>query len=346
MKRCPKCLKILELDDKFCPECGSKTNIDAKEIKNIAKEINEDIQEALNEPKNESSDMLINYKQYLDKEPKYKKVLRIIVNIFFILCALGALVEAYDYFVYYDLPITAMVNVVTAIVLALFVVFNHKKHKLRWVFLVIAFGLLAILGSVEDSELIKEIDWSTIKMNDVVPNLHINEGEIYTNSNEYLSIGNICDVDEDSYNEYVKECKDAGFIIDMFEDDYSFEAYNVDGYRLQLYFYDDTLDLYCNAPINMNDIYWPNSYVAELLPEPDNLYGKIDYDSIDSFSVYLGDMSYEDFITYTDECIDGYFGDNYYRYEYHFSGTYENYHLNVTYEGFNIVHISIYNTEN
>lgn len=345
MKKCPNCQIILEEDDKFCPECGTKIDAEDANVEKLAKEINEDIKEALNETKNESSDMLINYKHYLKKESKVKKILKIIIYVFLAICALGFVSLAYDYYVYYDQPLTAITNLVIALLLILFIILNYKNKKFAYVFLVISFVLMPLSNKVEEVESLDVIDWSIIKLGDYVPELDIYKGEIYTNSNESLNIGNIQDFDVVDYHTYIEECKDFGYVIDVYEDEYTFNAYNEDGYRLKLYYYDDVLDLYCDGPINMNYFYWPTSSIASLLPEPSYLYGKIDYDSVDSLSIYLGDMTYEDFIDYTNECIEGNFGEDYYRHDDYFSGTYENYHLNISYEGYNTIYINIYNTD-
>ena len=97
-----------------------------------------------------------------------------------------------------------------------------------------------------------------------------------------------------------------------------------------------------NAPIQMTEISWPSSGPAKLIPKPSFSVGKISSDYDWAFSVYLGDMTIDDFNAYVDKCIDKGFEKDY-RSEHYFSADKgDDISLTVEYVGFNTIVISIY----
>lgn len=97
-----------------------------------------------------------------------------------------------------------------------------------------------------------------------------------------------------------------------------------------------------NAPIQMTEISWPSSGPAKLIPKPSFSVGKISSDYDWAFSVYLGDMTIDDFNAYVDKCIDKGFEKDY-RSEHYFSADKgDDISLTVEYVGFNTIVIRIY----
>ncbi len=104
----------------------------------------------------------------------------------------------------------------------------------------------------------------------------------------------------------------------------------------------EKMSITIKAPLELQTISWPSSGPATLLPTPSFSIGKIssDYDWV--FSVYIGDMTIDDFNAYIDECINNGSEKNY-RSEHYFSAEQgDDIRLTVEYKGFNIILISIY----
>lgn len=94
--------------------------------------------------------------------------------------------------------------------------------------------------------------------------------------------------------------------------------------------------------MEMSPITWPSSKAANQLPVPKSIFGKFSYENEDSFVVYIGNTSMEDYEKYVKACSDKGFtvnyskGDDWY-YAYNNSG----WHLSLKYEGNNIMSIGI-----
>lgn len=58
------------------------------------------------------------------------------------------------------------------------------------------------------------------------------------------------------------------------------------------------------APMEFSKISWPSSGPATLIPKPSFEVGKISSDYDWAFSVYIGDMTLDEFNSYVDKCID------------------------------------------
>lgn len=182
-----------------------------------------------------------------------------------------------------------------------------------------------------------------IVLKDVVPSFKTDKGEIHTNTEEELWI-DVYNISEEQYIDYVKLCKDNGFIVDPEEDSISYDAYNDDGYKLELLYNSDETELSLNlyAPMQMKKLKWPEEGVAASLPIPKSKVGVIEWEHSDSFLIYVGETSIDDYRDYVDSCISTGFdidysrGDDYYNAE-NASG----YSLSVYYEGNNIMSVRV-----
>ena len=186
-------------------------------------------------------------------------------------------------------------------------------------------------------------DWNEIYLNDMLPAPESNKGEINFNTESELMLS-VTGISEAQYNEYKQACQGKGFIIDSEETLTSYKAYNNDGYILDLFYHDsaEELTIQLQEPIIMGELKWPTQGVASSFPVPESTVGKIEWEHSDSFLIYVGEMSIEDYNTYVSKCIDAGFdinydkGDTYYRAE-----NAEGYNLSLKYEGFNIVFIRV-----
>ena len=219
-----------------------------------------------------------------------------------------------------------------------------KPFYKRWWFILIAvilvLGIVASLTGNKGSKKDK-IDWSTMILKDVIPEPPSNKGTLYENSDEELWV-DLDGITDEQYNTYLNECIDRGFTVDAEKSSYSYEAYNEEGYSLKLSHISDGLDITLNASMQMGTISWPTGTAGSLIPAPKSTTGKFNYEYDKSFSVYVGDTSQADYDEYVTACSDNGFtidydkGEKYYR-----ADNEDGYHLSLSYEGNNIMLVSI-----
>ena len=218
---------------------------------------------------------------------------------------------------------------------------KYKNKKLKIIVLIVLVIIcLSTFGKSKDME---RIDWDEISLSQVLPDPKLKKGKIIANTKEEIFIY-LYKADEDKFINYKDKCIDVGFDIDYEENTNSYEAYNSEGYKLDLtYFRSDKemrIELY--APIDTEVLYWPNSEPAKLLPVPKSTLGKFEWENSKGFFVYIANMSFSDYKEYVNICeergfdIDYSKGDSYY-----YADHEEGYHIYISYEGFNIMSVKI-----
>ena len=109
-----------------------------------------------------------------------------------------------------------------------------------------------------------------------------------------------------------------GYTIDINTSGNDFTAFDENGYEVELHLYDDTMRIELSAPIEMGNLNWPKSEIANLLPMPASTIGKVTRDDTTGCYIYVGETSIDDFGTYEDQCAEKGFsvdyekGDRYY----------------------------------
>lgn len=222
---------------------------------------------------------------------------------------------------------------------------KRKKSffKRGWFILLVVIEVIAIVRSIDGVEREEEkiFVWSDMLLGDILPEPPVNKGDIHNNSTNELWI-NIEDVSNSQYAQYVKACRDKGFTIDEesgFSD--SFKAYNDQGYRLSLE-YIFSLEIHLEAPMQLDNISWPDSTAGKLLPVPKSTIGKFSSESDDGFSVDVGNTSKDDFAAYVSACSDNGFNIDYDKGDtYYYADNADGWHISLTYEGGNIMSIDI-----
>ena len=224
-------------------------------------------------------------------------------------------------------------------------VIKEKKRNLRTLVTIIAFVLLIPFLSLYSVDVDKAVDieWSDIVLGDVIPQPESNRGEITFNSESelYISIHNMS---QSQYNDYVSACKEKGFTIDIDESSISFSAYNQDGYKLSLTYFesDSEMSIDLDPPMEMGEIQWPNSDIAKLLPTPSSNIGNISWENSGGFVIYIGNTTKAEYNQYVNACsakgfnVDYNKGDDYY-----YADNADGYHVSLRYEGNNIMCVQI-----
>lgn len=220
---------------------------------------------------------------------------------------------------------------------------NHRKRKpfyRRWWFiLLVLVAILVGFSKVMDHE--AEIDWNEVELIGIVPTPPSKIGTIFTNSDEKLR-ASLDEVSDSQYNDYVKACVNNGFTVDAVKDSNSYEAYNEDGYYLDISHYGDGLRITVEAPMELGVIQWPASTAGNLLPAPQSTIGKFSYEHDDSFLVYIGDTSKSDYNSYVIACSDSGFTIDYSKSDTSYSAdNADGWHILVKYEGSSIMSICI-----
>ena len=215
-------------------------------------------------------------------------------------------------------------------------------YKKWWFYLIATVVLIAIIGEILDGKGKGEkIEWSKIELRDQLPEPPSSKGTLFENSDEKFDAF-LDRVSDGQYNDYLDACVDKGFTVDTDKSSYSYKAYNVDGYSLDMSHIGDSLSITLKAPMKFGSITWPSSTVGNMLPTPKSTTGKFSYEHDDSFFVYVGETSRDDYDQYVADCsangfnIDYDKGDTYY-----WADNADGYHISLKYEGNNIMTVEI-----
>ncbi len=213
------------------------------------------------------------------------------------------------------------------------------------------------LPSMEEFDLDKflnsytELIWPDHGLATKIPDPEVEYGKDLFNSDEFFSV-TLQDIEDGNYfQEYIDRCSDMGYTVDcelQGEDNSSqyYQAYNEEGYKLVLYYesYAETVEISLNLPIGNKIFEWSDSDIAQSIPRTKSNTGSVETDDDEYFSVYVTNMTLEDYKQYVQACKDAGFTSTY---DYEEEENYyylekDDYELNLSYEGFNTVYIEVY----
>lgn len=231
-----------------------------------------------------------------------------------------------------------------------------KKKKRPVVIIVLVIAALLVLGlfsqctrscmgAMGTSHSSAE-DWPRGTLAQMLPSLDI-KCEFVSESDDSLYVDVSQGMDREAYDAYVSACKERGFAVDANEDSDSYEAWNGDGYRLSLTFWDlgsnAAMHINLDAPKAADDLVWPDYGLATLVPNPNKAKGSIAVDSASQLTVYVGDVTEEEFDSYVKECMAAGFDVDHSKSDMSYSADDAAGHsLHVVYEGFKVMSISLY----
>ena len=186
--------------------------------------------------------------------------------------------------------------------------------------------------------------WSDeIVLSNIIPEVKGTVDHTYENTEEKMWI-DFDSVDDNQYKDYITACKDRGFTVEEESDSYKFEAFNADGYKLELTHFsgDDSLSVELEAPMEMDEIIFPIGQAGKLVPKPKSTFGKINFEYDNNFCLYLGKTPKSDYNTYVSACIDKGFTVDYSKSDTHFYAyNSDGWHLDLSYEGNNVMFIRV-----
>lgn len=226
---------------------------------------------------------------------------------------------------------------------------NIIKTPKNWLYKIpLILALILILPyfssyNTYNSNRVKNFKWDDIVLNHVIPKPKPLFGEIISNSKDGLSL-EIYKTSSNQYDKYVEACKDKGFTVDLEQLGNSFYAYNTEGYKLNLDYYEPEKRMKINLdiPMQLGTLKWPDSEYAKLIPIPESKVGKIEKDDETGLVVYVGEMPKESFNNYIKLCADnGFKIDSYENNKSYTAKNADGYKINVEYRGYNIIKITV-----
>lgn len=191
------------------------------------------------------------------------------------------------------------------------------------------------------------LNWSELELGNKLPKPKKLDGEILSDNSEYLSL-EMNNVSEEDFNDYMKECKNAGYNVDIAYESLGsmYEAFNEEGYNLYLSYYSSEKTMHINlsepATVKMKDFEWPDNDLCSLLPAPKSNFGYFNSNSSSYLSVSIGNTSVQDFEDYVEACQDSGFNVDYYSSDNSYSAkNSDGYSLYVKYAGVNVMEITL-----
>lgn len=355
-KNCTNCGGQLVIDSNLetttCPYCGTKYNTSELlgESDDVRKEkIKQNAVRDVELSKLEHQKEMANKWEAKEDKLAFKKgILSKVLIIFAILC--GLLCAA----AFNDGDILA--GIVALVQVALFVaawamgmqIIKEPVKGIRILLTVVGFLLIIVFMAASDlssnSSIEEDIVWEEMELGSLIPDPDSNSGIIYENSESELNIS-VNDIAEEAYKDYVKQCEVLGFTVDKDKSETMFEAYNSDGYKLSLSYYDfsEELSIKLDAPMEMSEYQWPNSDLAKLVPVPKSNVGSISYENSKEFYIYVGNTSLDEYNDYINECQNSGFNVDYRKNDNIYEANDANGNrIYLSYEGNNIFSIHVY----
>ena len=228
---------------------------------------------------------------------------------------------------------------------------KSKKVYRKWVAIgvVLIVPIVVLQGIKVEPQLgtpAKEINWGDYELADKIPKVDKEKNvKVKEETDENLSI-EIQVLDEDEYTAYIRKCKKKGYVIDQRRSSYEYSAFNEEGFKISLTYITD-LDVEISKPMTFSDFEWPSEGPALKIPKIGTKKGKVEEDTSSHFEVYIPDKTKDYFEKYVKKCKDSGFTSDYRKDEFSFEGEYQglisyDYEIEVDYEGFNILHVSVY----
>lgn len=217
-------------------------------------------------------------------------------------------------------------------------------YKTWWFITIIAVALVAILVigfTISNSKKGPKIEWSKLVLGEHLPEAKDAYGRVITNSDEYLSI-EISDVKQDYVKNYKDACINYGYTVESENSGTRYEAFNSEGYKLELSIYSKEFNIHLEAPEKFSEIEWPTRGIGATLPAPKSNLGRISYDNSESFIVHIGKTTISDFKEYIKKCEDKGFTIDYKKDEKYYSAkNSDGLELKIRYTGANTMEVSL-----
>lgn len=328
--KCSKCGAELSENTKFCSYCGQKVDQIEEVDSNVSVPKNyAEAQRATYEPTTEQYTSInkngnnTHIKKDTEKNNKFwkslnplEKIATLSLALFTVMCIIAFLSGK---------PFAGVIAIlqITLIVFALMIKRQKIKITKGWLktlAIVLSFTLVVPYlvtfsantntvketkpsGSKVNTEEYKKFKWSDVVLGDMIPEPESHFGEIIHNTDEYLMI-DVFKIKAKQYSEYVNACTKKGFTVEAEKTEYSYNAFNKDGYELDLYYDEDEteMSITLDAPEEYGELDWPDNEITKLIPKPKAKVGKVEESSLYDFCAYIGETSLDDYQEYVKLC--------------------------------------------
>ncbi len=209
--------------------------------------------------------------------------------------------------------------------------------------LVVVYIISSLIASFKNSY-VEEFEWPKTGLSTYIPKPSSTKGEINFNDDEEFWL-DVEGYSVSEYEAYIEECKSIGFSIDSNKSSMEYEAYNEDGYYLDLMHsdYDNELTIRVHVPYAVDKLEWPTQGLALLIPKPKAELGEINIDNHTRLSVYVGNISEKKYKAYVNSCINKGFDVDYSKSDTVYDAEDKKGNsLRIEYIGNNVMDISIY----
>lgn len=190
-------------------------------------------------------------------------------------------------------------------------------------------------------------NWNDITLSNILAKPKSSYGEIMANSEDYLSLY-VNRTSKDHFNKYIESCVEKGFNVESEQTGSYFYAYNEDGYKISLYYNEDDKQMHIviDSAMELGTLKWSESELAQLVPIPQSTVGTIEKDDTESYVVYVGKATKEDYKNYIASCKDKGFDVNANETENHYSAKNDDcYKISIEYVGNSIMKVNVYEQE-
>ena len=195
---------------------------------------------------------------------------------------------------------------------------------------------------ITNRKVYQKYTWPDTEAGEILPKPASQYGEILYSREQELS-ARIDKTKQDAYVSYVNACRENGFTVDA-DDRLGFEAYNEEGYHVDLSFdaSNEEMHIRLDAPMPSKPFTWPISEFSSLLPAPSSARGNIEEDRSDYFEMYVMDMPLESYEAYISDVMAAGFTVDYKRTDTSFQGFDEaGNEAEISYEGHHTIRIRL-----
>ena len=311
--KCKRCNGTLTVDEGksilACPYCGAKELIIESDAVTIEK-IKADTQKTIEHERLKSEEN----QQIREEEKEYRKNFTKSKFFKFLTTAATATLIISVLMFALDETLLGIIALLQAICFgASIVIALCLKQEKRFLHFFVAFiGILLVIpmlkacGHVDNSKKYEKINWDILVLGNKIPETSSKKIDIQYNNNESLNI-DVYDTSKQDYYKYIQNCKEKGYTIqdDNYSTDTAYEAYNDDGYCVELWYNDSGkyMSVEVTTPTPISDLEWDKHSISAILPNPKSDKGLYKIENDEKTIVIVGNVSADNFIEYLNECI-------------------------------------------
>ena len=318
---CPECKKEISDQSVNCPNCGYP-------MKSWHDESS----------KTESKK---NFKDIWNKLDVYERIIVVAIIVFAIMTIIAFVFGKTASAIF---SIISIVLIVVSYLLKKEII-KAPKSWLNIVALALAFVLIIpYVGNYKQNYgRAEKFEWSAIVLNEIIPEPDSLFGEINSNSSECFSV-DLYKVDKNDFSNYVEDCLEKGFTIDAEQLSDTFCAFNDEGYKISVTYSVENkcISIVLETPESYDTFEWPTTGLATVLPMPKSNVGKIEQYDEKCCSIYISQMTFDDYKAYVSECSKiGFNVETLNDKKFYSAKNADGYKISVEYEGNNVIHIKI-----